>query len=627
MAGTFSHSIWTLACCFGLAALAVADGGDGDWCQTYERWAARHSPPEGGECPIQGTCDIPEVRDSWIPDPAKPIKTLRMRFIVFAEDDGSNPAATQAEVDAQLEHFNQDIVASRFQFVAETEFINSTEFRYYTFDEDLAMKTTYAETPESQLNVFIVQTSGFSFGTFAWDPNALTALGGIVMHDGHFGPTQSILTHEVGHNLGLWHTHHGVSEVPPCSACYERADGQDADTTGDFAGDTPPTPVNFMCGPPGGTDACSGVPWGETDFTNFMGYAPDACISHLTEHQKGRWQCWFDGVLIGWLRLPGDGDNDGDVDAFDFANLLECSTGPGGGVSSPCEPFDFDVDLDVDWHDAGAFQLSFTGNCSEIILEQPQDATVCLNASAIFEVLADGGDLSYQWRHDGAGIPGATDPTLVIEPVTPDSTGTYTVVVSSTCPTVVSDVAELAIFDPPTILDHPESLSVCLGESATFAVDASGAEPFSYQWQMNGEDLAGEDGSVLVIEECGLEDVGAYRCLVTDMCGQTTSTEEASLLIHNVEITKQPVGGTFCVAENIFLFVSATGGPSYQWFQNGRPIPDATDFFLSILDAAMEDSGAYHAVATNECNSVASDIASVDVICGGQCPPCGADAR
>ena len=81
------------------------------------------------------------------------------------------------------------------------------------------------------------------------------------------------------------------------------------------------------------------------------------------------------------------------------------------------------------------------------------------------------------------------------------------------------------------------------------------------------------------------------------------------------------------MAENKFLFVSTTGGPSYQWFKDGKPIPDATDFFLSILDAAIEDSGAYHVAATYECNTVTSDIAFVDVICGRACPPCGADSR
>ncbi len=343
MSRTITSVVWVAATCFGMiGSSGLADDGIGGWCKTNDRWAVNNPPAEGGACPIEGSCDIPEIRDTWIPTLATPIQTLRMRFVVFAEDDGSNPAATQSDVDAQLVHFNEDILPSRFQFVAETAFVNSSQFLHFSIDETDAMKTTYAEAPESQVNVYVVQTSGFSFGTFPWDPNAPTALGGIVMHKGHFGPGQSILTHEMGHNLGLWHTHHGVSEVPSCSACYETADGVEGDTTGDFASDTPPTPVNFTCNPPGGTDGCSGTPWGQTDLADYMAYSPDACLDHFTDQQKGRWQCWFDDVLTGWLcyecAATGACCQESDPGAFSCTDVLanECD-GSFFGAGTACD--------------------------------------------------------------------------------------------------------------------------------------------------------------------------------------------------------------------------------------------------------------------------------------------------
>jgi hypothetical protein len=61
------------------------------------------------------------------------------------------------------------------------------------------------------------------------------------------------------------------------------------------------------------------------------------------------------------VTIPGDMDNDGDVDLFDYAAFQTCVTGiDGGPASQECAPGDFDFDDDIDLIDFAGFQAAFT---------------------------------------------------------------------------------------------------------------------------------------------------------------------------------------------------------------------------------------------------------------------------
>jgi glucose/arabinose dehydrogenase len=76
----------------------------------------------------------------------------------------------------------------------------------------------------------------------------------------------------------------------------------------------------------------------------------------------------------------------------------------------------------------------------------------------------------------------------------------------------------------PSIVLQPTSLSVSVGQSATFSVTASGTPSPSYQWQKNGGDISNAIQSTYTISSAQLSDAGNYQVIVSNTAGSTTSS-------------------------------------------------------------------------------------------------------
>jgi uncharacterized repeat protein (TIGR01451 family) len=81
------------------------------------------------------------------------------------------------------------------------------------------------------------------------------------------------------------------------------------------------------------------------------------------------------------------------------------------------------------------------------IASQPQSQTAIAGSNVTFSVTATGtAPLSYQWKFNNGGIPGATNSTLVLANVTTNQAGSYSVVVTNGAGSIASSNAVLSVY-------------------------------------------------------------------------------------------------------------------------------------------------------------------------------------
>ena len=176
------------------------------------------------------------------------------------------------------------------------------------------------------------------------------------------------------------------------------------------------------------------------------------------------------------------------------------------------------------------------GSPVPVVSRQPDSSSVLAGSEVSFSVTVEGDEpFEYQWRFNDSDIAGATGPELVVDALGAEQEGGYRVVVSNSKGTATSAAAVLTVIDPPVVAVPPQSLEVREGQDIALSVVVTGTEPFTYQWQLNGEAIEGASSATFVMESASPDDSGDYTVLIGNAGGETVS-EPASLTVSVVRL-------------------------------------------------------------------------------------------
>jgi hypothetical protein len=243
------------------------------------------------------------------------------------------------------------------------------------------------------------------------------------------------------------------------------------------------------------------------------------------------------------------------------------------------------------------------------VTTDPSSLTRCTATSASFTVAGTGTPTpTFQWRHGGVNIGGATAATYTIASVGAGDAGTYDCVLTNSCGSATSNAATLTVNTAPTVTTQPTAQSACTGGSVTFTTAGGGTPAPTFQWRKGGVNIASATGTSLTISPVAVSDQANYDCVLTNSCGSATTNSVALTVNTSPAFTTQPSPQTVCVGSTFSLSVAASGSPAptFQWRHGGVNIGGATASTYGGT-ATTADGGSYDCIITNTCGSLTSN--------------------
>ena len=158
--------------------------------------------------------------------------------------------------------------------------------------------------------------------------------------------------------------------------------------------------------------------------------------------------------------------------------------------------------------------------------------------------------------------------------------------------------------EPPSIINQPQDTVVNAYGPASFSLTAVGTLPLSFQWSLNGSNILNATSSTLTIAHVQQSDLGAYDVLITNAYGSVTSSVANLYMYPYIEAPFTGVDTYWGQTNTLSVGAWGSGVLTYQWYQNGVAVPDATNSTLILSAIQFTNAGLYSVVISSSLGSV-----------------------
>ena len=253
------------------------------------------------------------------------------------------------------------------------------------------------------------------------------------------------------------------------------------------------------------------------------------------------------------------------------------------------------------------------------IIAQPVAVDVTAGQPAHFSATASGtSPLSFQWLRNGVPVADATRATFDTVATTLDDDGAvFSVVVTNALGKATSAGASLHVVAPAAVViqQAPQDQNVDAGQSAHFAVAATGSPTLSYQWMKNGVAIAGAIAPSYDTPVLGTGDnASQYSVAISNPVNQLVSPA-ATLTVNAARppsIIGQPISAVINPGQPATFTVTVDGSAPfhYQWSKDGHAVGDDSAT-LTIASVQPSDAGSYAVVVSNLAGEATSTAATL----------------